>query len=225
MDPVWGFADPYNDFEQRQRSVTPFPGFTPPQSPEPPFPRHFREVAEATPGERAAYIASLLTPVLGPIDEEERCTICLDPLPEPTDDGHAPAVQLVCGHPYCRKCIMTWLLEVPNNSCPYCRRQLWEEPLRITIDDDSDSEGASSTVGEEDDGDDDDGDTVMGEDGSEEGEDHDDEEVGGSGDEMDEDNHDSVSVVSSDGDDSEDDVQLGSMYVGGLRRSARHSRY
>lgn len=223
MDPVWGFADAGNDFEYRRRSPTPFPGFTPPpESPEPPrFPHHhFWERPVTTPGERGEIILTMLEPVVGPIDPEERCMICLDPFPAPTDEDRGPAVQLVCRHAYCRGCIMTWLLEKPNNSCPYCRHQLWEEPMMVTLHDDSDSEVSSSTVGEEDGGDD--GDTVMGDDGGEEGEDHDEEEVADSGDEMDEGDHDSVPVVSSDGDESEDDVQLGTMYVGGLRRSARH---
>lgn len=159
-----------------------------------------------------------LTPIMSPTDlEDNRCIICLDPLPGPTDDGDAAAVQLVCRHAYCRDCIMPWLLELPNDCCPYCRRKLWEEPLTGTLHDDSDSEMSSSTVGEEDDGD-----TVMGDDDGEEGEDHDEEEVADSGDEMDEDDHDRASVGSSEGDEGEDDVQLGTMYVGGLRRSARH---
>ncbi|KAF9641168.1 hypothetical protein BFW01_g527 [Lasiodiplodia theobromae] len=91
MDSVLGFADAYNDFEQRQRSLTPFPGFTPPQSPEQRFSRYFREVADATPGERAGFISSLLTPVVGRVDPDDKCTTCLDQaacLSRDMDDKH-----------------------------------------------------------------------------------------------------------------------------------------
>lgn len=95
MDALWEIYGR----SRRERSLTPIPSYSPPpQSSERRVPLHFWERPVATPGEPAVVISSMLTPVVGPIDQENRCIICLDPLPAPTDDGDAPAVQLVCGH-------------------------------------------------------------------------------------------------------------------------------
>ena len=51
------------------------------------------------------------------IDQEEHCSICVEPLKN--------QVNLDCAHKFCRKCINTWICtSCPNYSCPLCRGNL-----------------------------------------------------------------------------------------------------
>lgn len=51
------------------------------------------------------------------------CCICLDQIwNQPTKSNSKKIVKLICGHVYCKQCIVKWL--DTNTACPLCKRQL-----------------------------------------------------------------------------------------------------
>lgn len=64
-------------------------------------------------------LAPALTSTLSALSEEDRdCTICSETLTN--------AVQLPCHHIFDQECITHWL-EIPGkNTCPFCRRTLFD---------------------------------------------------------------------------------------------------
>jgi hypothetical protein len=67
------------------------------------------------------FLANALEPV-EPV-EHENCSICHDPMKTP--------VRLPCKHDFCKECITEWLTQPRVDSCPMCRRRLFQSALPL----------------------------------------------------------------------------------------------
>ena len=76
-----------------------------------------------------------LEPAEIPPDHQE-CGICDKNFNSLEDTDVEYAVLLPCGHIIGRQCLAAWIcpsLRGNNNTCPYCRRELFEKPLAHTV--------------------------------------------------------------------------------------------